>query len=178
MSVQIAALETGVIRVFALNQSPDQMTDDLRVRSAEDITSALLGTPIAKGGAEIVALRDLASLGLSGYLADGYAVPDDQLIGMRRKLDALDGYALLVFSSAFDGKAVTLAPGPDATLIGTFGEAQADNTVTQIESDSAAPYTGAHEAPKTPSENSRAGSLVVGAIALLLLVIIIGWIIL
>lgn len=169
MSLSVATLETGVIRVFALNRPPEEITRDLKTRGAERIAGDLLDTKIASGGAEIVALADLTGVGLSGYLADGYAVPAEQLSEMRRKLDALDGYAMLVFSSAFDGRAATLTPGPDATLIGTFGEALPDNTPTALKAESAAPYTGQPGVPRTTPASGKGGSLMVGILVVLVL---------
>jgi hypothetical protein len=174
MDLSIPSNEHGLIRVFALNRSPAELSLALKTLSKTALASDLLGHDIAAGGAELFPVADLSGIGLSGYLADGYAVPMDQLKETRTKLDALEGYVLLVFSAAFEGHAVTLTPGPDLTLIGTFGETQPDMAMRAVESEAAQPYTGAPSAtPPIPPKGRAGGSLV--SVGLIVLVALILW---
>ncbi|HBM41952.1 MAG TPA: hypothetical protein DD402_19185, partial [Sulfitobacter sp.] len=98
-----------------------------------------------------------------------YAVPREQISRDRARLDALDGYVLLLFSSAFDGQEATLDLGPELTMIGTYGEAQPDMSVTPLEADSAQPYTGAADmTPKSPPKGGAGGMIVLLAVIVLI----------
>lgn len=157
-----------MIRVFAVNGSASDVTDDMNTRGKTALVAEALGTKIPKDGFELIALADLADIGLSGYLADGYAVPDAQLKDARSKLDALDGYVLLVFSAAFGGTETTLSPGAHLTLIGTFGETQPDMISLPLDAEAAQPYTGTpHARAATPPKKNASGSLVVAALVIL-----------
>lgn len=173
MDLLITPNEHGLIRVFAVNRVPAEVSSALKAQDKIALAADLLGHPIAQGGAEVFPVADLSSIGLSGYLADGYAVPEDQLKAARAKLDALEGYVLLVFSAAFEGQAVALSPGPELTLIGTFGEARPEMPSLPLESDAAQPYTGTPSpTPPIPPKGRAGGSLmIVGGIVLVALVL-------
>ena len=75
---------------------------------------------------EVFALADLGELGLVGYLREGVDVPEADLQADRQKLSGLDGWVMLVHSSAFGGQGVVLTPWSEITLIGTYAQQQAD----------------------------------------------------
>ena len=96
-------------------------------------------------------------------------MPREQISRDRARLDALDGYVLLLFSSAFDGQEATLDLGPELTMIGTYGEAQPDMSVTPLEAESAQPYTGAADmTPKSPPKGGAGGMIVLLAVIVLI----------
>ena len=175
MALHIPAHEQGVIYVFAVNRAPTQLRQALKTTGKDALVAELLDHTLPATGTELIATADLTGVGLSGYLAEGYAVPDAQLKGMRAKLDALDGYVLLVFSSAFEGRETTLNVTPDVTYIGRFGEYQPDTTPLPLEADAAAPYTGTPpDAAPVATPRARYGSAVV-ALLLVLAAGILWW---
>lgn len=171
MTLAIPANETGMIRVFAVNRPAPDMTSALQKRPGADLARDLLSAPhLNTSSTEVFAMSDLAGIGLAAYLADGYAVKDEALAPDRPKLDALDGYVLLLFSDSFGGKAATLDPGPDVTLIGTYREARANMAAQPIKSAAAQPYSGA-KPPPNAQVRTRSGSLFVAVIAVLVLLL-------
>lgn len=176
MDLNIPPGEHGLIRVFAVNRPTAELSLELKSKDKSGLVAELLGQDIAKDGAELFPVSDLAGIGLSGYLAAGYTVPESQLADTRGKLDALEGYVLLVFSAAFEGRTGMLSPGSDLTLIGTFGETQPDMVVRVLDSEAAQPYSGTptSTAPPPAAPKPRAtGSLVVAA--LIALVALLFW---
>lgn len=170
----IPANEQPHIRVFAINRAPRDMASALETRPRPDLARDLLNAAhINTKTTEIFPVSDLAGVGLTAYLAEGYAVEEDALAEDRAKLDALDGYVLLLFSDSFGGTEATLTPGPDVTLIGTYPEARANMAAHPIRTASAAPYTGPANAA-TPVTRRRSGSAVIVA-ALLVLALLIWW---
>ena len=166
MALRIQPNERGLIRVFAVNRPTTELNLAIKRHGKIGAAADLLGHPLAAEGAELFPAADLAGIGLSGYLAEGYAVTPEQLSPARAKLDALEGYVLLVFSAAFEGQAATLDPGPAVTLIGTFGEAQPDMAVRPMESEAAQPYTGTAQTPPAPdpAKTPKGSLLVLGLI--------------
>lgn len=171
MTIDIPANERGLIRVFAVNRPPQDIVAAFKTTTGKQIAEDLLGRPLADNGIELFPVKDLSGVGLSGYLQEGYAVPAAQIAGHRQRLDALEGYVLLVFSDAFEGAATTLTPGPDVTLIGTFGEAQPDMSAIPLESAAAKVGSGTTPEAPPPAPRNRAGSLMV-ALALCALVVL------
>jgi len=162
MDIHIPRNEHGLIRVFAISRPPVDITSTISRQGKAAVAENLLGHPLPEGEFELFPMADLSGVGLSGYLSEGYAVPADQIAKHRRKLDALDGYVLLVFSKAFDGAEITLSPGPDLTLIGTFGETQPDMTIGTIDSDAARAYSGVpQQTPASPPKGASGSALVV-----------------
>jgi hypothetical protein len=162
MAIQIPRNEEGLIRIFSVSRPPLEITSEIAARDKAAIAAELVGRPLPEGEFELFPVADLSGVGLSGYLTDGYAVPADQITRHRSKLDALDGYVLLVFSKAFEGAEVTLTPGPDLTLIGTFGEAQPDMRSLPIDSEAAQAYSGVpRQTPATPPSGASGSALIV-----------------
>ncbi|MFD2740233.1 hypothetical protein ACFSUD_11665 [Sulfitobacter aestuarii] len=169
--IQIPAHEHGQIRVFAINRAFQDVSNRLKGGSKDALVEELLGPEVAADHVEIFAVSDLTGVGLPGYLSEGYAVSEAELTRDRGKLTALDGYVLLVFSSAFGGRETMLDPSPDLTLIGTYGEAQPDMSAISLPNEAAQPYTGAPSTTPRSAPRGRAGGgmLVLALIALLIL---------
>jgi hypothetical protein len=172
--IDIPAHEHGCTRLFAINRPAQDMSRALKTGTRAGLAQELLGQPVTEDKVEIFPLADLAGVGLPGYLREGHAVPSDQIARDHGKLDALDGYVMLVRSGAFGDNGVTLTPSKDVTLIGTYGEVEADMSVTPMESAAAQPYTGApaETAPIAP-RSGASGTLIV--LGLVLLVLIAVW---
>ncbi len=148
--LEIPELEQGVTRVFSLS-----MTAEAARRLSGDVEAqaAALGLEsVNETGVEVFALADLGELGLVGYLREGVDVPEADLQADRQKLSGLDGWVMLVHSSAFGGQGVVLTPWSEITLIGTYAQQQADQGDIALHSDAAQPYSGA---PKKRSAKAR-----------------------
>jgi hypothetical protein len=167
--------EQGMIRVFAINRATADMRVAVSRTPKPDLARDLLDAPhLDTASAEIFPVSDLEGVGLTAYLTEGYAVPDAQLAPDKAKLDALDGYVLLLFSESFALRGATLETGPDVTLIGTYGEAAPDRRPRALKSKSAELYTGAKSASaQTPAARGYGSSLVV--LAIVVLVLAVGW---
>jgi hypothetical protein len=162
--------EHGQIRLFAVNRPIDAVAHTLQDNDKSAVISDLVGFDVPSGSAELFAVSDLTGVGLPRYLTDGYTVTEAQISADRARLDALEGYVLLLFSSAFDGAETTLRVGPDLTLIGTYGEEQPAMAAPPLTADAAQPYTGVPNLTPTTPPRGRAG----GAVILLALIVALG----
>lgn len=164
--IEIPGIEQGTTRVFALSMNGEtarRLSDSLPAQAA-----ALGLETVNKTGVEVFALSDLGEMGLMGYLREGVDVPENTLQKDRQKLSALDGWVMLVHSSAFGGQDVVLTPKPEITLIGTYAQQQAEPGDVHLHSDAAQPYTGSPDPQQSSGSRSKArGSLVVACLALL-----------
>lgn len=168
--IDIQKNERGAIRVFAINLAPTEVTERLKKLPKSDFARQLLGNPhLNTASAEIFPVSDLTGMGLSSYLGEGYAVEVTEIGADKSKLDALEGYVLLLFSDSFEGLEMTLAPGAELTLIGTYAEYAPAGTAQLITTDSARPYSGTPGmTPPTPPSGPAGSALVVIALAVLL----------
>lgn len=161
-SIDIPAGETGRIRVFAINQPAEQVKAELGQMPVSDLARKLLESPhLDTASAEIFPVADLSGVGLAAYLAEGYAVSQDAIAADRAKLDALDGYVMLLFSDSFAGAAAILTPRADLNLIGTYAEFQAEGGGKPVRAESAKPYSGVAPTPADPPARSGTGSIIV-----------------
>lgn len=169
-SIEIKANERGAIRVFAINRAAQDIAEALKTQPKADLARDLLKSPhLDTGSTEIFPIADLTGVGLSAYLTDGYAVEEPAIAADRSKLDALDGYVMLLFSDSFKGAEMTLSPGDAVTLIGTYAEYRPTNTGLAIDTDSAKPYSGAAGmTPPTPARGPAGSAMVVAAMIVLL----------
>lgn len=137
--LRIPAGEWGTTRVFSLSLVPDEaraLKSDVR----RQLT--MLGSDaLDPAGIEVFALRDLAAMGLVGYLRDGVDVQETQLRAHSAKLSALEGWVMLVHSLAFRGEAFELNVAAPLTLIGTYNQTAPDTPPVALEAAAAAPYT-------------------------------------
>lgn len=168
--LSLPGTERGVTRVYAVNLPWDDAT---RTDGA-----TLLGVPdLPEGCATLIALPDLADIGLRGYLIDGLGLPSDQILRDKAKLAALDGHVVVLTTDALQGRAVTLTPGARLTLIGTYHDAPPPPPdFTPLTSDAA---HGTLSGPGGPASQPRRGyaAWVIAAlavIAVLALALLIG----
>ncbi|MGJ8615325.1 MAG: hypothetical protein ACSHWS_00705 [Sulfitobacter sp.] len=171
--ITVAKNEHGKSRVFALSMSDA----DAKALLANDVATAggirpqeqALGVnSIDPKYVEVFRVADLGALGLAGYLREGIDADAGDIARDAEKLGAVDGWVMLVHSSAFGGNEVTLDPIPDLTLIGTYDQEQADSTTIPLESEASAPYTGVPGAiPPVAPKGRAGGSLVVVGLAVL-----------
>ena len=120
---EVPAFEHGRLRLYALDSgSPDGRTliDALRAepRDAGAAMQALGAERVDPYWLDLVALRDIAELGLKGYLKQGYDLPADQLD--EADLSTTADHVLLVPSRAFSDEAQNLAPVAALTPLASF----------------------------------------------------------
>ncbi len=159
--------ETGVTRVFALSM-PASEARSLREDTAAQ-QRALGADQLEARGVEVFAVGDLGEMGLTGYLREGVDVQEDQLKRDAARLSAIDGWVMLVYSSAFSSEAATLDPAPALTLIGTYGQTRPDSAQVDLQAEAAKPYTGTPDAnPQAAPARGRGQSMIIFAIVVLL----------
>lgn len=168
-ALEILRGEQGVIRVFAVSRPMADMARALKQQPKKALAATLLNQTVSDDDFELFALSDLTGVGLPRYLSDGYDVDRDALRRDRARLEALDGYVLLLFSRVSAAGDITLTPAADLTLIGTYAEPKARHTAVPIRTVSAKQQPGKRSAAP---DRSRAGSILTGVAALLLLLLI------
>ena len=128
----IPADERGLLRLFSLDMPAEQA----RFLSEPGAAAQMLGVDdLDPAQTDIIALDDLADIGLSQYLIDGFSIPPDQID--IPTLTALSGHVMLVRSRAFRNRATTVTPAPQLTLIATFTEPQTDWSAPPMQTPSA-----------------------------------------
>lgn len=151
-ALTIPAGEHGRVRVFALDMPPEQ-AEFLREPGAADQVLGAEGLDPAH--IDIIRIADLEDLGLAGYLTEGCGIPEDQIDPDRTRLAALQGYAMVLRSRAFAGRAATLAPAPELTLIASYTEPGTDWSAEPLHSDSARPYSAPRVSPRAARSRAR-----------------------
>ncbi|WP_370400528.1 hypothetical protein [Sulfitobacter sp. JB4-11] len=156
--IKVPANEALHIRVFALSMSEARATT-----LPATLSNALGVNHVSPDGVEIFARSALGEMSLSDFLIEGNDVIAESVEPDRAKLDALEGYIMLVYSSAFKGKAAALTPQPELTLIGTYPQHGVDTTSkVDLETPAALPQDVAPEAPparKRPSDAAMSGRI-------------------
>jgi len=176
--MRIEPNERGRLHVFAVNQPTEEIarvfqpaeTGTDRLQPDPELLSDLTGADgLDPKGAELIPLRDLTGLGLSGYLNEGLDVPTDEIEPQKRRLDALDGYALILSSPAFRGAAFALGETASLTHIASFTQPGTDWTATEpLVSEAAKPHT-APTAPRAARNRAqRTGGIIVAAFLLVI----------
>lgn len=163
--------EKGVIRIFAMNMPAQQAQFQ---REPKALQQMLAIPDINAEYVEIFPVSDLDQLGLAGYLTEGCGVPAPSVAQHKDRLNAVTGYVMLVFSQAFGGRGVTLAPAAMLSLIATFHEPANDWSGEKIETQSAQLYTSKHTSPR----QHRATTRRIGAIAFMVFLLIVAAIVL
>ncbi|MFY9211301.1 MAG: hypothetical protein WAO69_09260 [Aestuariivita sp.] len=179
--------EKGRLHVFAVNRTrseiasvfrpPDSGPDRLQPPAA--LLAELTGAQdLDPAGAELILLADLEGLGLSGYLTEGHDIPQSALSGDLRRLDALEGYALILSSRAFQGNAFALGKTADLTHIASFDQPGSEWAPHgAIASEAAKPYSAPSVPPRVARQRAqRLGGLIFAAVMLALCALV--WILL
>lgn len=164
--------EQGKTRLFSLSMP----TEDARELQSDPVAQAEhLGVDkVKKGGVDVFCIADLGDLGLAGYLRDGLDIRGGDIQQDRARLHALNGWVMLVHSSAFEGSAVELRPDQHLTLIGTYTQENPDHIPTRMIAEAARPYTGIPDITPPQAPKGRAGAALV-ALGMIVLAVLIFW---
>ncbi len=155
--LRVRAGEAGVVRLFALEMPPEQARF---LREPGAAAQALGVEALDPAQVEIFPIADLDGMGLEGYLAEGFGIDAGQLAPDRDRLRALAGWAMVVRSRAFGGRATRLHPAPGIRPVGTYVEPGVDWTGGHLEAASA--HMGSGPARKPPRQ-ARARARAIGA---------------
>lgn len=130
MVEHVAKGERGIVRIFAVDL-PEPELEHFTARTTGTNGKVrwplqeALGVPVLdEDFIEQFPMEDLAELGLSGYLSEGYDIPDDALSNVSDALDAIAGNVLLIWSEAFGGAETILVPSAPLRHVATLQEPQ------------------------------------------------------
>ncbi|MEM6940310.1 MAG: hypothetical protein AAF943_04910 [Pseudomonadota bacterium] len=154
-TIEIPPHEFGVTRVFSLSMTSREaqaVKNDPHLRA-----KALGAAPRSESSVEVFAIADLGDLGLAGYLRDGVDAAPEDIAKDRARLAALEGWVLIVHSSAFSPEGATLTLMAEMTPIGTYRQVDAARSAERVTAETAKPYSG-HAAPLAPPERAQVRS--------------------
>ncbi|MEM1351663.1 MAG: hypothetical protein AAGF27_04930 [Pseudomonadota bacterium] len=171
-AINIAPSEVGLIRLFALSLSDDearQLKEDNDAKP-HPVELALGATSLNRAHIEVFAIADLASMPLADYLIEGPGAEETAIEPDRAKLAALEGWVMIVYSSAFAGHKLTISPVPELTLIGTYPQDGIDwSSRVDLSTPSAKP-----QSTSTGSGKKQSDAAMSGRIATLALIVAFG----
>lgn len=148
--LEVPPHETGVVRLFAVELPEAEVAGfagkdwsgfDAADEAAEappwPLRDALGAEYLDEDFVEVFPARDVAALGLSGYLTEGMGLPEEEIAPDRERIDAVEGHVLVVGSAAFGGFAQSLDPQPPLRHIGTYRETPVHPVIGEIEAEAA-----------------------------------------
>jgi hypothetical protein len=161
-AAQVLAGERGVVRVFALGY---RVSMELAHFEAVDRLKEALGlADLNADDVQIVEIKAIAEMGLSGFLVEAYDVAEDEIATHRDNLDALKGHVAVLRSGAFAGAAATLPTTGEARLVAVLHEPRMSAPEPMPRYDSA---TGAAGTPQKKPVSDKAMSGRIAMYALL-----------
>ena len=173
----VRAGERGRVRVFALDY---QLSMEIAHIGTYDRLYRALGVDgLQDEDVQIVDIKALEELGLSGFLTEGYGVSEAEVSQIAETLDALQGKVAVIRSGAFQGAEVTLPSASEARLVAILGEPEAElPSPVPLESDSArAGSVDVHETTsRPPKSDARIGGMVATAVLVFLAIFVVGFV--
>lgn len=166
--------ERGRLRLFSVSLDETALRDLINPDLPADperpfvaAAPALLDQPsLDLSKVEVFDIADLAGLGLPGYLATAYDIPEAQIALHRSKLNALTGQVLLLLSDALPAPG-PLSADPALTLIATFDTPQAEISMKRLTSETGRGSFAPPQTTPTPEGRRAPG----GALILLAVII-------
>ena len=178
--MKIEAHERDRLHVFAVNRPADEIRKSHPVDPDEAHRAvpnpALLADltgfdALDLRGVELIDLKHLEGLGLSGFLEEGHDIAEEALAPVRARLEALDGFVLILRSQALQGAALDLSGSADLTHICSFHQPGTDwRSSGPVAAEAAKPFSGT----KTPPRVARHRAQRVGGIIVAVFLIVIG----
>ncbi|WP_227267628.1 hypothetical protein [Roseobacter weihaiensis] len=176
-TLSIPAAESGLIRVFALSLPEAEakaLKTDRAPNGGHPVERALGAEKLVTKHVEVFPISDLGDMSLPDYLTEGAGAAVPPIDSDRAKLMALEGWVMIVYSSAFGGNAQDITPQSALTLIGTYAQEGTDWTnAIDIETASAVPQAAPVPEPKRrPSDAAMSGRIAM--LALLVAFAVVG----
>lgn len=177
----VSATERGVIRLFTVNLSADQIDGfrepDYEADTPAPMNKALGVTYLDSDFVELIAISDLTGLGLAGYMVEGLGVAEADIKPHASRLNSLSGHILIVLSAAFGEFETTITPTAPLKWIGTYTEEGASVKFEPLQSEAAKGII-AEPAGKPPKSDARIGGMIAmyALIAMFALVGLIIWV--
>ena len=184
MSLEIPANETGIVRVFALSTGEEQAralkantSEGTEGTHASSLQQLALGSmALNDNHVEVFPVSDLGDMALADYLIEGAGVTPQNAEADRFKLSSLDGWVMVVYSSAFRGVKQRLNPSSQLTLVGTYPQESIDrSSVIDLSTPSALPRGPETQEPnekKRPSDAAMSGRI--ATVTLLVMFLLVG----
>lgn len=170
--------ERGLVWVFAVDLDETEIKGFTRKNGTWPVQEALGVDTLDPERVEVFPVSDLEGLGLSGYLEEGLGVPGEQLRDMRARLDAVQGWVLVLTSKAFGGSAQTFTPRAPLRLLASFTEYRTPVTFEPLPSEAAAgTVAGSKTSPPLRRSRGWLGLLLVlggAAVAITLLALVLS----
>ncbi len=166
MTVIVPAHETGVVRVFDVDLG--EADAKAFAGAPETIARALGVDTIAADRVEVFPVSNLGELGLRGYLAEGYGIPQEDLAKDSAQLDDLSGYVAVISSGAFGPDGAELRVKSPLRLIGTYAEPRAEVQFGALPSGGARVTLGGPPDEPPPTDVRRGGGKIVALLVLVL----------
>ena len=173
----IPASEHGIVRLFTIDlpaadipafAEPDHNND----KAPWPLLDALAATGLDENFIEVFPVSDLGEMGLAGYMTEGLGIAGAEIAAQRPQLDRLKGHVLIVLSSAFGGRAQTLAPQSPLRWIGTWSEDRPPVAFSALPSDAARGSVAPPPAKAPVSDAAMSGR--VATVALLVIFALVG----
>ncbi len=183
MSIDIPANENGVVRVFTLSMTDEQAralkanTKDLAGgNGASSLQELALGSMALNDvHVEVFPIADLGDMSLADYLVEGAGVTKKAINADRFKLSSLDGWLMIVYSSAFRGLKQRLNPSAQLTLVGTYPQTGTDwSAPVDLSTPSALPRgpdAPERQPKKRPSDAAMSGRIAMTALLIAFFVV-------
>ena len=168
---EIRGSETGVVRVFHIDLPPEAIERyTVQAGTGEwPLKYGLGATQLSGAFTEVVDLRDLGDMPLSGYLSEAYGVPRSEMAGHLAQLDALRGHVLILPSQAFGRVGQSLTVRTPLRWVGTFHEAKAGPKGPALRSKSASGFSSSKAGAVAGIDTSLLKYIVLGLAAIVAL---------
>lgn len=131
---KVLTTERGVVRLFTTDLLPE---GDAAITSAN--VHKLLGEEIEldPSKVEVFPPSVIQPVGMSTYLNEGHGIPEADLEGTAAALDAMTGLVIVIPTTAFMGRDVTLDPRAGIRFVGAFHEPRAEHPKAMADTDMA-----------------------------------------
>jgi len=167
MTIEIPANDFGQIRIFEAREELSQDAVNKTPAGLQQLfgTDALDPTYI-----DIIKIADLSSMSLTDYIAQGYDMEaEDYDIPA---VNGIEGYAILILSSATGGQAVTLEPAPELRHVTTYVPTAQLQVIAPLNSDAASGHLDG--VPDKPAKSDARIGGMVATIALIVMFLLVG----
>ena len=148
--IEVKSGDRGRVWVFAVDLDPAEIEGFTRRNGSWPVQQALGAEALDPAHVDVFPVDDLESMGLSGYLAEGYGIPEEQLADMRARLDAVRGWVLVLSSRALEHRPQTLTPRAPLRLLASFSEESRPVSFAPLPSEAAAGTVAGAEAAPPP----------------------------